>query len=349
MQRYHRENGRKMGMIDRLRSLLPHRSPAPRYGSSSATEQDVVNCYRMLLDREPDEAGLHNWRTFIKNAQIPVSAIVDALITSAEFKAAQSARHEPALVACSEFEMFVAPNDALIGREIFLTKQYEPHVTRMLRSLLRSGDTFVDIGANLGYFTLLAARLVGDRGAVIAFEPNPENCRLLRRSLAQNGIRNVHLHEKAVAESAQRLSFSTSSLHSNARILRPEELHGHEEWYDQVEAIALDDILGDLVAEIALIKIDIEGAEPRAWQGMQALLQRHRPIILTEYSPDLIRATSACEPRSYLEQLWQAHHIAIIKRSGKTQEVTSVDDIVRAQAAAAATGVHHLDLVAYPR
>lgn len=336
-------------MINRLRTLLQSRNPAPRYGSSRATEQDVIDCYRLLLDREPDEAGLNGWRTFINNSQLPVSAIVDALISSAEFKALQSARLEPALVPCSEFEIFVRPGDLLIGRAIFLTKQYEPHVARIVRSLLNPGDTFIDIGANLGYFTLLAASLVGEHGSVIAFEPSPENCRLLRRSLSQNGFKNVLIFEKAVAEATRRLAFSSGLPHSNARILRPEELHGHEERYAQVEAVTLDDALQDVVTRIDLIKLDIEGAEPRAWQGMQKMVQRYRPIIITEYSPDLIRATSDCDPRSYLEQLWQGHSIAIIEQSGGTKEVTAIDEIIEVQAAVAVSGAQHLDLIAYPR
>lgn len=336
-------------MINRLRTLLPGKKSAPRYGTSKATEQDVIDCYRLLLDREPDGDGLNSWRTFINSAQIPVSAIVDALTNSAEFRAAQARRQEPTLVSCSEFEIFVQPSDLLIGRAIFLTKQYEPHVTETVRSLLRPGDTFVDIGANLGYFTLLAARCVGDQGSVIAFEPSPENCRLLHRSLSQNGFKNVQIFEKAIAEAAQCVSFSSGLPHSNARLLRSEELHGLEEWYAQVDAVSLDDALQDIVTRIDLIKIDIEGAEPRAWQGMQKMVQRYRPIILTEYSPELIRETSSCEPRIYLEQLWHGHNIAIIEQSGNMREVSTLDEIVEAHAGAAASGGTHLDLVARPR
>lgn len=336
-------------MIDHLRKLIRHNDAGPRYGSSRAMEQDVVHCYRLLLDHDPDEAGMAYWRALIEMKQIPISVIVDAIMSSAEFKAARATRIEPALVQCSEFEIFVRPNDLFIGRAIHLTKQYEPHVAQAVRRLLQPGDTFVDVGANVGYFTLLAATLVGPQGNVIAFEPNPDNCRLLHHSLAQNGLNNVRLYENAVAEATQRFSFSSGGADSNARILRAEELHGRNEHFAQVQAVTLDEALQDVVTRVDLIKMDIEGAEPRAWRGMQSVLQQYRPVIISEYAPDLIRLTSDCDPRSYLEQLWQEHTVAILERSGAVHPAASIQEIVDAQLRAAAASVAHLDLIAHPR
>jgi len=324
-----------------LRRRAVHHSPP----SAQASEEDVQNCYRLLLDREPDEAGLSYWRSLINGKAIPVSVIVDAILSSAEFKALRAARFEPRLVQCDDFEIFVRPNDLFIGRAIEQTRDYEPYVAQEVHRLLRPGDTFIDVGANVGFFTLLAATLVGPQGNVIAFEPNPENCNLLLRSLAQNELRNVRLHQNAVAEAAQQFAFSSGGADSNARLMRPEELHGLQEHYAHVEAVTLDEALKD-ESRVDLIKIDIEGAEPRAWQGMQAVLRNHRPVIISEYSPDLIRATSNCDPRSYLEQLWQGHTLAILERTGVRRPVESVQEVVDAHTAA---GITHLDLLAQPR
>src|SRR5690606_15185214 len=96
---------------------------------------------------------------------------------------------------------------------------YEPHVTAEVRRLLQPGMTFVDVGANIGYFALLAASLVGAQGKVIAFEPNLENCELLRRSIAANGFDDfVHVHPYAVAEKAQFFTLDVGTS-SNGRII----------------------------------------------------------------------------------------------------------------------------------
>lgn len=335
-------------MIDRLRNLLQGDDAGPRLGSSRATEEDVVQCYRLLLDHDPDEAGLAYWRALIDGKQISITVVLDAILSSAEFKALRAARFEPTLVSCQEFDIFVRANDLFIGRAIQQTKQYEPNVAQRVRQILRAGHVFVDVGANVGFFTLLGATLVGSGGHVFAFEPSPDNCRLLRRSLAQNGITNVTLYENAVAEAAQQLSLSGGGADSNARLMRPDELQGRETHFTHVEAVALDDVLQD-VTRLDLIKMDIEGAEPRAWEGMQNVLRKHRPVIISEYAPDLLRTTSNCVPKYFLQQLWQEHTLSILERSGAVRPVQSIEEIIEAEGAAAAEGVRHLDLMAHPR
>lgn len=332
-----------------LDKLLHGRGDRRRFGASRATEQDVVNCYRLLLNKEPDEEGMRYWRHLIDVKQIPIDVVVDAIVSSPAFKAGRDARFEPALVKCPDFEIFVRRNDLFIGSSIQRSQQYEPHVTKVLRSLLKPGDAFVDVGANIGYFTLLAASLVGPSGSVIAFEPNPNNCDLLRRSLAQNNSTNVRLHQNAVAESPQRILLTDGGADSNGRILRADEMAGREGYLASVDAVTLDDALQH-TPRIDVIKMDIEGAEPRAWLGMQQVLRAHRPVLITEYSPHLIQKTSACEPSDYLEQLWQAHTVAIIDHSsGDLRAVDTVEEIVQTQRKMAAAGIEHLDLIARPR
>jgi FkbM family methyltransferase len=335
-------------MIEHLRNLLGLNKRDSRFSSSPATEEDVVRLFHLLLDHDPDQAARAYWGNLVRTKHIPISTIVDALLSSPEFRAARAARFEPTLVNCETFDIFVRSNDLFIGRAIEQTKQYEPYVAGQVRRILRPGHVFVDVGANIGYFTLLAAALVRPGGRVFAFEPNPDNCRLMRQSLAENAFDHVTLYEKAVAESAQQLSLSGGGADSNARLMRANELAGREGLFTQVEAVTLDNVLHDL-ERLDLLKIDIEGAEPRAWLGMQNVVRKHRPVLISEYAPDLIRVTSDVEPQSYLEKLWQEHAISIIERSGNVRPAQSVPEIVEAQAAAARAGVGHLDLIAFPR
>ncbi|MCX7827376.1 MAG: FkbM family methyltransferase, partial [Verrucomicrobiae bacterium] len=106
----------------------------------------------------------------------------------------------PVLVRLPEFKIYVRLNDFGVGLPIFLRRAYEPYVTTAICRFLKPGCVFVDIGANIGYHTLMAAARVGAGGSVIAFEPNPANCALLQKSIAANGFGNIRVHPNAVAD-----------------------------------------------------------------------------------------------------------------------------------------------------
>ena len=116
-----------------------------------------------------------------------------------EFRSRQAERLRAELVTLPEFKLYVRRNDFRIGAVIARTGGYMPAVAEQVRAHLGPGGVFVDVGANIGYFTVLAATLVGERGWVVAFEPNPDNCDLIRLSLAANGLTNVAVQQGAVA------------------------------------------------------------------------------------------------------------------------------------------------------
>ena len=102
------------------------------------------------------------------------------------------------LVSMDGFKMFVMGND-YIGASILKSKSYEPHVTSVVMKLLKEGDVFLDIGANVGYFTMLASSLVKSNGKVIAFEPNPQNLQLIYSSIVENDAVNVDIYPYAAS------------------------------------------------------------------------------------------------------------------------------------------------------
>ena len=94
---------------------------------------------------------------------------------------------------CRHGKMHAFASDNVIGKSLRLYGEWAEHELSILRTLIPEGSTVVDVGANLGYFSLLAAKLVGPTGRVVALEPNSENCRLLLSSLRLNGTTNVDL------------------------------------------------------------------------------------------------------------------------------------------------------------
>ncbi len=315
--------------------------------SEWATVDDVYACYRLLLERRPDEAGLHYWTNLATNHNIMRSFMVDSFLNSAEFKELQAGRNNPVLIELPQFRMYVRLNDNFIGAYIARERHYEPHVSRVVSELLSEGDTFIDVGANIGYFALLGASLVGPAGRVIAFEPNPANCDLLRRSVAANDFaERIDLHPMAVAERRMQLRFVTPGIDSNGRLATSAEEATQESDLPSIEAVSLDETLAGL-ARIDVIKLDVEGAEARAWQGMQAIIARHRPALVFEFSPILLRQTSGVAAEEFLAEIQSRYNLFIIPPDGKVG--SRPDEIPAIMERYAALNVSHLDLLARPR
>lgn len=178
----------------------------------------------------------------------------------------------------------------------------EEEVLRAIAGILRPGDGFIDVGANLGFHTLLAASCVGESGSVVAIEPVPANCALLRRNIALNGFeRRVRVVEKAATDAAGRevtLHGVLEGVSVAASIRRHDGFGGDV----VVGTTTLDDCLAALRAPLRLVKIDVEGAEHRVVLGAAKLLRELRPALLVEVHefalPDF--GTSAREFREHL-------------------------------------------------
>ncbi|MEO6259373.1 MAG: FkbM family methyltransferase [Thermoanaerobaculia bacterium] len=149
---------------------------------------------------------------------------------------------------------------------------YERHVQRLFRQRLHAGAVVLDIGANVGFFTLLASRMVGSAGHVYAFEPLPRNLRFLERHIQLNEVTNVSVEALAIAAASGEARFQIAPHASMGSLSDGGEL--------QVETASLDDLLGEhRIATPQFIKMDIEGAEGEALRGAAKLLA-HRPLTI---------------------------------------------------------------------
>lgn len=174
------------------------------------------------------------------------------------------------------------------GEVRFLTRQISP------------GSYVVDIGANIGYYTLEFARRVGPGGRVFAFEPHPQNFALLQANVLNNEYGNVTLCSAAVTDRTGRGQLFVSAKHAGRHCLHPSV---YCEQLLEVELTRLDDYLGEVHHAIHLIKIDIEGEEPRALEGMLLTLERNPALrIFTEYNPAAL-AEAGVVPASYPARL----------------------------------------------
>lgn len=161
---------------------------------------------------------------------------------------------------------------------------YEPHVVQALERYVKPGDCCMDIGANLGYFTSVMAHLVGDKGEVVAFEPLPDNIKVLEENIALEGLTNVRIEPKAVGD-----SIGTASLliQGDTDFTGTASLTEFYDWGGKrttvsVPVVTLDSYVAGLRKSPSVIKMDVEGAELLALRGARDLLSSLRPILLIE-------------------------------------------------------------------
>ncbi len=184
----------------------------------------------------------------------------------------------------------------------FLAGTYEIGTTRFFELNVHRGMTIVDCGAHVGYYSLLAARLVEGQGRVYAFEPTPESYSVLVKNIELNGYDNVVAVRKAVAEKA-----GIRALYESKRRTGTNSLYGTRISSGPpltVEAITLDEFLeSEGWPYVHLIKMDIEGAELAALDGAQVLLRRQRQLkLIVEFSPVNLRVAGV-EPEEFLGKL----------------------------------------------
>jgi FkbM family methyltransferase len=167
------------------------------------------------------------------------------------------------------------------GVNLILKGIYEPLTTKIVHSLLKEGNYFIDAGASIGYYTLIGSKLVGTKGRVIAIEPERSNFEILKKNVAINNCENVTLINKAVSErsggSTLYLSHGRGS-HSLSPLRR--NLTG--------ETVPVDTIrLDECVEKADVIKMDIEGWQYYALKGIEGLLNHGSLKIIMEYCPTL--------------------------------------------------------------
>ncbi|MEO8521131.1 MAG: FkbM family methyltransferase [Acidobacteriota bacterium] len=182
------------------------------------------------------------------------------------------------------------PRDS-VAREVCYTGGYEPQETALAGRILGTGDVFVDVGANWGYFSLAAAHWVGPGGRVVAFEPEPRLYRLLTANLEANRLVTVVAHQAAVAAGSGRLAFAAFSAEDGNWGVSRAIAGGAPSDFD-CDAVALDAALdADGVADVQLVKIDVEGGEAGVLAGMARGLARGRyRHLLLECHPSLLAA-----------------------------------------------------------
>ena len=188
-------------------------------------------------------------------------------------------------------KMFLDSKDSL---RLSSSEYFEPFETELVKREVKKGDIVLDVGANIGYYTLIFAKLVGTGGRVFAFEPEPNNFALLEKNIEINGYKNIQLFKKAVTSKSGKvnlyLNINTEGGHS---IYKSKDSGKRIE----VESVCLDDFIDE---KVDFIKIDVEGSEGEVIKGMMGLMEKNQNLkMITEFHPRSLKKANI-EPGGYL-------------------------------------------------
>ena len=180
-------------------------------------------------------------------------------------------------------KMFLHPNDAF---RLSIYGIHGAHDFKIIKNNVKDGDNVVDLGANIGYFTLILAKLVGPTGKVFAFEPDPRNLALLKKNVEYNNYKNVIIIPKAVSNVNDKCTLYTGQkTFGQNKIYKPKKTKTQKFIPIDSETVRLDDFFktNGLLDKISFIKMDVEGAEFLALSGMKEILKLNKNIkIFTE-------------------------------------------------------------------
>jgi len=196
------------------------------------------------------------------------------------------------VVPVDDFRLAVDLNDRTLGRMLYLGGDHEPEVRSLLRRLPLEGGVCVDVGANVGLHTMLMSRLVGPNGTVFAFEPDPDNFRLLEANLRLNGAANVTARQCAIGDTDGLCRLARNPRNwADCRVTADlPAWRSHE-----VPMTTLDAALPELpTGAVKFVKLDVQGSECRVLHGMRDVLSRHPGVVMVvEVFPAGLRQAGA--------------------------------------------------------
>lgn len=210
-----------------------------------------------------------------------------------------------------------------IQQQIYFLGYYDKAGIQFLKNHIRPGSVFVDIGANIGAYTLIASKIIGDKGTVFAFEPVNRINNCLLENINLNHFTNVQVEKKALFEKNTTLKLNVSSDIN----LGMSSMYDHDEKSgveELVTAIIGDEYFSDKkLSHIELIKIDIEGAELFALKGLKQTLLNFKPLLMVELN-ELVLQSAKISKDQIIDFLKDCnYHMKGIDMAGKIVEANA--------------------------
>ncbi len=218
------------------------------------------------------------------------------------------------------FHIKVDPRNGTVDNIILFEGVFDRDHLTLIKQKLKEGETFLDIGANIGQYSLFSSKVVGENGRVFAFEPVKDIYDQFNESIKKNNIKNIFLYNKACGEKQDILYINKFQGHAGGSSFISSE-NSKNVKKEEVEIIVLDDFLGD--KKIDFIKIDVEGYEYEVLCGLKRIISKYKPKILLEYSPDMYIRNIKENTHLILEYLFSSQYK--IKDISNNKDVLNID------------------------
>ncbi|MDE2590834.1 MAG: FkbM family methyltransferase, partial [Patescibacteria group bacterium] len=270
--------------------------------SEKEIKSKITEHYEKILKRGVDDEGLEHHYQLIEAGRIKIEELPTVLEMSQEYKNLQKLYAGYALTT-EGFGLYLDPLDQVLSKAIALTGIWEPDEKKFFKSIISSGMTIVDVGANIGYFTMLFSKLVGPNGKVVAFEPNPRSYSFLEKNVKSNSLQNIIAVKKAVSDhSGVTKLFLSKNNSTDNRIFDSQiyETDNNREIVD-VQVTTLDEHVKDMKVDI--LKIDVQGAEMTVINGaLQTIKNNPNLQIIVEFWPAGL-SSNGTKPLQFLKKL----------------------------------------------
>jgi FkbM family methyltransferase len=273
--------------------------------NSEITPETIRIAYKLFLNREPESHQAIESHLAARSLE----ELGQVMIKSEEFRAKNDSwgsvlkSHWIAVEVMEEFVQWVDITDKHVSRGC-MSDNYEPNESAYLKSKVQEGHEVLDIGANIGWFTLLASKLAGPRGKVHSFEPRPDTSRMLQKTITMNKLEDrVTICQTALSDVNGELHINWGRNTDNPGGSFVSRCDLGSSGYEQatVRASRLDDLLPEAAPDV--IKIDVEGAEPMVMRGALNAIRRKKPAILSELHPQQLSRVSGTTPAEYIKQM----------------------------------------------
>ena len=196
-------------------------------------------------------------------------------------------------------KLFANTPDRILALFFWKFKILERHELGILKKIIQKEMIVIDIGANIGLYTSILSKLVGDKGKVFAFEPDPNNFRLLKKCITTNNLRNVTLEQKAISNHSHQGYLYQSGYNSGDNRIYKSNNNFKK---TIIDIITLDNYFKK-IPKINFIKMDVQGSENLAFMGMQKIILKNKNItIFSEFCPTLLKKCGST-PKDFLKNL----------------------------------------------
>lgn len=200
----------------------------------------------------------------------------------------------------TDFSFFFDIRDYL-AQEVILTGAFGPELLSLILSQLPPNGVFVDVGANQGYYSIIAGRHLANGGRVISIEPNPSMAELFKKNIQRNNINNVELLTLACSDRVDSIKlYPGPAANPGTSSFSPKTARNTK--YVTVETKPLDDLIHE---PVNVVKIDVEGAELKVLRGMTRILREYRPVVILEIEEENLTNCGATPEELY--QFFERH------------------------------------------